>query len=65
MPKRTHNKFKIKDLKEKISEKDEYIEHLERLAEAYNNLAELFKQELLDADRTLKAQEIIQNMKKI
>jgi signal transduction histidine kinase len=52
----------IEMLKLELKKKDEYIDHLEKLSEAYTNLSELYNQELLDADRTLKAHEIIQNM---
>jgi signal transduction histidine kinase len=53
---------RIAELEKKLAEKDAYIVHLEKLSEAYTNLSDLFNQQLMEADRTIKAQEIIQTM---
>ena len=53
---------RIQELEDKIRDKDREIDDMKKLAEAYNHLSDLFNQELIEADRTLKAQEIIQNM---
>lgn len=53
---------RISTLEGIIVKNQDYINHLERLSEAYDNLEALAHQELLDADRMIKAQEIIQEL---
>ncbi len=52
----THN------LQDSIRSRDDYIVHLERLTEAYENLKTLSERELKDADSVIQAQEILQNL---
>ncbi|MGC8764505.1 MAG: GAF domain-containing sensor histidine kinase [Brevinematia bacterium] len=53
---------KVKELEKLLKEKDEKIEHLEKIAEAYNRLTDAFNQELLEADKTVKAYESLQEI---
>lgn len=57
-----HLHQKIVQLEKTLGEKQSYIEHLENVSEAYARLEELTTQELMEAERTIKAQEIIQDM---
>ena len=56
------NLEKNNELLEQLKEKDNYILHLEKLVNAYKNLSDLYNKELLEADKMLQAQEIIQNL---
>ncbi len=56
------NEKSIIEIQEQLKEKENYIIHLEKLVNAYKNLADLYNKELLEADRMLQAQEIIQNL---
>jgi K+-sensing histidine kinase KdpD len=62
---KAHNKkktAKIKKLENLLKQKDDYISHLERVSDAYSQLEELARTELLEADKTIKAQQIIQDL---
>lgn len=56
------NNTRIKQLEKKLSKKMEYISHLERVNDAHGQVEELSRNELLDADKTIKAQETVQDM---
>ncbi len=53
---------RIKELENQIKEKDEKIAQLEKIADAYNKLTDVFNEELKEADRTLKAYESLQDV---
>ncbi len=53
---------KVKKLQEALHTREDYITHLERLSEAYENLSQLSGAELKDADNIIHAQEIIQSL---
>lgn len=56
------DKQRIKELEQKLKEKEDYINHLEMVSEAYSKLEALAREERIDADRTIQAQEIIQDL---
>lgn len=47
----------VRQLEDKIRRQDEYIAHLEKVAEAYDNLGSLSQIERIDADKTIHAHE--------
>ncbi len=55
-------KQKIIDLEKDLTEKNNYIVHLEKMNNAYSILSDMFNNELKEADRILKAQEILQDL---
>ena len=65
MSRSSHHKNRrrrLAQLRADLKSRDEYIVHLERLSEAYTQLEGLFREELIEADQIIRAQEIIQEM---
>ena len=59
---RKNRRERLARLKSRIRVQEDYIAHLERVSEAYTRLDELSREELIEADQIIRAQEIIQEM---
>ncbi len=55
----TKSENRIQELEKQLEQKNAYITQLENLNDAYDKLEELTHQELLDADQTFRAQEMV------
>lgn len=53
---------RVRHLQDTLHHREDYITHLERLTEAYENLKSLSDRELKDADQVIQAQEILQEL---
>lgn len=62
LPSKTDLISRIEELEESARRKDDYIDHLERLSEAYDQLEQLATKELMEADKVIKAQEMLQEL---
>lgn len=53
---------RLRVLEKTAKDKDAYIEHLEKLSDAYDHLEQLATKELMEADQVIKAQEMLQDL---
>ncbi len=64
MPSSVNDK-NIKELADLIKDKEEQINRLEKMVNAYKNLSDMYNKELIEADRMLQAQEIVQDIMRV
>ena len=53
------------ELNELIREKEDQINRLEKMVNAYKNLSDMYNKELIEADRMLQAQEMVQDIMRV